>query len=1478
DVTITYDIDPATATDDGAGNITGTAGTYTITADNGDCVSTVTSFTIEAMLPTPVLTIDVTDETCPEANDGSIYVDASGGVPGYTYQWDSATGNQTTATAINLTAGTYSVTVIDNNGCEAVTSGTVDTSDPTMAEVINCPDDITLYVQDCDAAINFVAPTIANNCVTIDLEGDFDGATDEGYAFGEQSLGFTPGVYNIVYTDTLANPDAIACTFTVTVLDTIPPTILCPQTITVSCIENFPDPYPTFTGFIADGGVLDDNCAVSLSTFAHVSTTGLSSPSCTNQDTFERVYTVTDINGNEGMCTQILIIYDDIAPTLTLPANATVDCDSDMSTTTLGEATAVDNCIGGVTITYSDDNQQVNDTSDDGYYEYTIIRTWKAEDTCGNADSMDQIIMVQDTTSPIANCMDTILYLDGNGMAFVTAQEIDNGTTDNCAPIADIDLAIDKSSFSCADLGANTVTLTGTDVIGNEGTCISTVTILDTISPTAICQSITIQLDANGMATIDTLDIDNGSNDNCAIVLRSLDITTFDCNDVGPNTVTLTVTDQSDNTSTCEAIVTVEDNVLPTAICKDTTIYLNANGMFSIDTTFVNNESTDNCGINAITLDVSDFGCSNVGANTVMMTVLDVNGNMSTCSSTVTVVDTIAPVIECKDITVSLDGTGNISITASDVTMSETDACGIASSVIDETNFDCTSKGDNTVTLTVTDENNNVSTCTATVTIIDDELPMANCNDITVSLDNTANGGAYTFTMADTVAIIGATSDNCDFDVTFSQSSFDCSNTGVVQVTATYKDSSNNTSSCTFNVTVNDVDAPSPMCNNITVVVDPITGLYLLTAQDSTDIVSGTTDNCEWTAVFGQTEFDCADVLASPVTVSVTYTDLAGNQSSCNTMITVQDNTAPVADCNDIIVYLDNTANSGTYTFTIADTLAIIGSTNDNCNYDISFSQSTFSCGDVLGGDFQVTATYTDPSNNVSSCIFEVTVLDTFATTLACTDIDVYLDANGFYTFTDSDSLAVTIGAVDNCGIALVQFSENEFECDNVATGVTIDVIYTDIHGNVSMCMSNITVIDTISPIASCKDTTLYLDENESVSVVDFELNGSSSDACGILSYSASKTIFGCSDIGTDIDPSIEVILTVTDINNNTSTCIANVTILDTLAPIIVCLVNDTLVTVPLECSMTLMDNLPTITDNCDVDVDLVITAINVQSGNNIPVTQMAGMFEANYQVGENVVTFTATDDYGNVSTCEFTRTIVDMDDPFFTGTFPDDIVATATQTTEGCGAIINLPNVTVDDICPGAFLVITIDNDTITNTSVFFPIGETTVVYTAVDISGNTKQDSITVTVNGDCNENTDLAPLLTVLPGAVTGTSALGIIAKIEEFGNVDTDGSLITVRIPKDPKITFTWNPTLTSVGPNPVDNTPWTYDSSNFIFHIFTTTDVILANSSMTFGIIGVFDSQGGTGNVPVTLSIQSGSGGDDSPGNNSDSEQIIFFGN
>jgi PKD repeat protein len=124
---------------------------------------------------------------------------------------------------------------------------------------------------------------------------------------------------------------------------------------------------------------------------------------------------------------------------------------------------------------------------------------------------------------------------------------------DNCGIAS---LVLDNMSFDCSDVGANTVTLTATDVNGNSSSASANVIVEDNIAPTALCQSVTVTL-VNGQASITAQDIDAGSYDNCGIQSISVSQDAFDCDDIGSNSVTLTVTDVNGNVSSCQTSVEV---------------------------------------------------------------------------------------------------------------------------------------------------------------------------------------------------------------------------------------------------------------------------------------------------------------------------------------------------------------------------------------------------------------------------------------------------------------------------------------------------------------------------------------------------------------------------------------------------------------------------------------------------------------------------------------------------------------------------------------------------------------------------------------------------------------------------------------------------------------------------------------------------------------------------------------------------------
>ncbi len=165
-----------------------------------------------------------------------------------------------------------------------------------------------------------------------------------------------------------------------------------------------------------------------------------------------------------------------------------------------------------------------------------------------------------DTDAPISSCHNISLSLNANGTVALSASQIDNNSTDNCQIES---LSINKTSFSCQDIGQNSVTLTATDIAGNSSTCTATVTITDPIFPT-----ITAPADVNTPS--DFLDCQASNvtlgtpvvSDNCSGLSISNDAP--ENFPLGETIVVWTVTDAFGNESSDAQIVTITENVTNT--------------------------------------------------------------------------------------------------------------------------------------------------------------------------------------------------------------------------------------------------------------------------------------------------------------------------------------------------------------------------------------------------------------------------------------------------------------------------------------------------------------------------------------------------------------------------------------------------------------------------------------------------------------------------------------------------------------------------------------------------------------------------------------------------------------------------------------------------------------------------------------------------------------------------------------------------
>jgi len=691
-------------------------------------------------------------------------------------------------------------TVDDGNG-QTATCTTIITVEDNEAPVITCAPNATRDTDPgvCDYTVvgtEFDA-TFTDNCTDGSITNDYNGtATMAGAVLPK-------GVTTVIWTVDDGNGQTATCTTVITVEDNEAPVITCVPNATR-------DTDPGVCNYTVVGTEFDatftDNCPDGSITNDYNGTATMAGEVLPKGVTTV-VWTVDDGNGQTATCTTVITVEDNEAPVITCVPNATRDTEPGLCEyTVVGtefDATFTDNCPdGSITNDYNGTATMAGEVLPTG--DTTVV--WTVDDGNGQIVTCTTVITIEDNELPTIICPADITANTDAGQCYATVTFATPVAFDNCG-IDSVVQTMGDPSGSGFPVGVNVIEFTATDVNGNTSTCSFTITVTDNEAPVAVCQNITVQLDATGNATITAADVDGGSTDQCGIDSLSIDVDTFDCSDVGDNNVILTVTDVNGNTSTCTAIVTVEDVTAPMVVCQDITVVLDATGTVTIAGVDVDGGSTDACGIASYDLDIDTFDCSNVGDNIVTLTVTDVNGNSATCTATVTVEDNTSPVLVCQDFTLELGADGTAILDPSDVIASNDDACGIFTSAVDITDFDCSDIGAPvTVQVFTIDVNGNLATCTAEVTVVDNLAPVITC-----PADQTVDPGPGNifYILPDYFATGEATAiDNCTDPVTITSQSPVAGTPlpdGVHTITLTATDAYGNTSTCEFELTVESV-------------------------------------------------------------------------------------------------------------------------------------------------------------------------------------------------------------------------------------------------------------------------------------------------------------------------------------------------------------------------------------------------------------------------------------------------------------------------------------------------------------------------------------------------------------------------------------------------------------------------------------------------------------------------------------------------
>lgn len=446
-------------------------------------------------------------------------------------------------------------------------------------------------------------------------------------------------------------------------------------------------------------------------------------------------------------------------------------------------------------------------------------------------------------TLPTASCQtNPTIYLDAAGLASFTQANIDNGSTGNCGgPLTGF--SFNPSGANCGDAGSTIpVTMTVSDG-SNVNSCISNVTIMDTLPPVMSCIGTgAFMLDGTGNLTLTTGDIDAGTTDNCGIASLSLSQTAFTCANLGTNIVTLYATDVNGNIDSCSASIDITD-VGGLDIIVDNVVDLlcfgDANG--SIDVSITGGTAPysydwDNDGTGDFD-DTQDL--TNLTAGTY---ILNVNDNGGCTAQEIVVVSEPGEILPTFIITLPTcegDTDGEIDMSNSGGTapfLIDWDNDGTGDN--DDTE-DLTSLDDGSYTVVITDVNG----CTGSaIAVVPDGIPV----DITVTVTGdilTSNEIPGTFQWLDCPAltvIAGAT-----------DSSYTATANGDYAVIVTNNNGCIDTSACAtvsevgFNGTSNDVSIyPNPTAGLLNVELSGFeNGVIKIVAMNGKDVLRKSVSN-----------------------------------------------------------------------------------------------------------------------------------------------------------------------------------------------------------------------------------------------------------------------------------------------------------------------------------------------------------------------------------------------------------------------------------------------------------------------------------------------------------------------------------------------------------------------------------------------------------------------------------------------------------
>ena len=443
-------------------------------------------------------------------------------------------------------------------------------------------------------------------------------------------------------------------------------------------------------------------------------------------------------------------------------------------------------------------------------------------------------------------------------------------------------------------------------------------------------------------------------------------------------TTTVICTDNPSN-AMCSFTFTVNDTQPPTITCPANITRSTNPGQCSATVTYPPPTVSDNCPGASIANCAPPVSNTPAGTNTctppsgstfprgvtvVQCCATDAAENSASCSFTITVNDTQAPVLTCPlNITQPAPaGQCSATVTYSPPTVSEN--CGAAPTpVCNPPSGSSFPIGTTTVNCTATDMASNVGACSFTVTVTGNQFSITCPANITATTTQAQCVAAVTYPPP-------TVQNSCSGGVSVSCSppSGSLFPVGVNTVTCTATNGPN-TANCSFTITVSDGQPPSISCpGNIVRTTEgtQCSAVVEFPLPVASDACAGVSVRC---SPASGTRFS-----TGTTTVTCTATDAGGNTANCSFTVTVRDSQPPVITCPPGVVI---EASSGQCSVNVSLNL-ITATATDGCDGPLTVLASR-SDGLALTAPFPIgvttiTNTATDSAGNTSRCVQTVTV------------------------------------------------------------------------------------------------------------------------------------------------------------------------------------------------------------------------------------------------------------------------------------------------------------------------------------------------------------------------------------------------------------------------------------------------------------------------------------------------------------------------